>query len=54
MFQTVLTIQMLSQNVFEMSNKLNKIWLKGLNPNISKVGGLIMTKVRRETNSNFQ
>jgi len=30
----------LSWNMFEMSNKLNKILLKGLNPNICKVGGL--------------
>jgi len=35
----VLTTQMLSGKMFETLNKLNKIWLKGLNPNISKVGG---------------
>ena len=28
--------QILSWNMFEMSNKLNKIWLKGQNPSISK------------------
>ena len=30
----------LSWNTFETSNKLNKILLKWLNPNICKVGGL--------------
>jgi len=28
--------QILLSNAFETSNKLNKIWLKGLNPHISK------------------
>jgi len=36
---------MLSWNAFEMLNKLNKIWLKGLNPCSSKVGGLNCAKV---------
>jgi len=39
MDQTV-TTQMLSWNAFEMSNKLNNIWLNGLNSRISKVEGL--------------
>jgi len=33
--------------VFEMSNKLNKIWLKGLTPRISKEGGLNWSKVSK-------
>jgi len=33
--------------VFEISNKLNKIWLKGLNPRISKVGKLNWAKVSK-------
>jgi len=31
--------------VFETSNKLNKIWLKGLNPRIHKDEGLNWSKV---------
>jgi len=31
--------------MFETSNKLNKIWLKGLNSRISKVGHLNWAKV---------
>jgi len=49
----VLTTQMLLGKVFEMSNKLNKIWLKGLNSNISKIGDLIRLKFQRRTNFNF-
>jgi len=32
---------MLSWNVFETLKKLNKMWLKGLNPHNSKVRGLM-------------
>ena len=39
--------QILLWNTFEMSNKLNKIWLKGLNPRISKDGGLNWFKVSK-------
>jgi len=38
-------------NALEMSNKLNKIWLKGLNPRISKDEGLNWSKVSKWTNS---
>jgi len=37
MCETVLTTQMLPIKTFEMSNKFNKFWLKGLNSNISKI-----------------
>jgi len=37
MSQTVLTTQMLPRKIFEISSKFNKIWLKGLNSNISKI-----------------
>jgi len=46
---------MLSQiplwNAFEMSNKLDKIWLKGLNSRISKNERLNWSKVLKWTNS---
>ena len=35
----------------EMSNKPNKIWLKGLNPRIPKDEGLNWSKVSKWTNS---
>ena len=35
------------RNSFEMSNKLNKIWLKGLNSRISKDGRLNWFKVSK-------
>jgi len=45
---------MLSQivlwNALEMSNKFNKIWLKWLNPRISKDKGLNWSKVSKWTN----
>jgi len=34
MCQTMKTIQILSRNTLETSNKLNKIWLKELNSHI--------------------
>jgi len=37
-----------------MSNKLNKIWLKGLNLRISKDEGLNWSKVLKWTNSKIQ
>jgi len=36
LFFVLMLIQILLWNALEMSNKLNKIWLKGLNPRISK------------------
>jgi len=36
MCQTVWTTQIQPWNVYETSNKPNKIWLKGLNPHILK------------------
>jgi len=38
---------------YEISNKPNKIWLKGLNPRISKDKGLNWSKVLKWTNSKF-
>jgi len=38
-------------NTIEMSNKLNKIWLKELNPRISKDEELNWSKVSKLTNS---
>ena len=43
--------QILLWNALKMSNKLNKIWLKGLNSRISKDGGLNWSKVSKWTNS---
>jgi len=43
--------QILLWNALEMSNKLNKIWLKGLNLRISKDEGLNWSKVSKWTNS---
>jgi len=40
------------RNIFEMSNKFNKIRLKGLNPHISKVRKLNWIKVSK--NNQFQ
>jgi len=42
--------QILLWNVLEMSNKLNKIWLKGLNPHISKDERLNWSEVWKLTN----
>ena len=43
--------QILLWNALEMSNKLNKIWLKGLNLRISKNEGLNWSKFSKWTNS---
>jgi len=43
--------QILLWNTIEMSNKINKIWLKWLNPRISKDERLNWTKVSKWTNS---
>jgi len=43
--------QILSWNVLKMSNKRNKIWLKWLNPRISKDEWLNLFKVSKWTNS---
>jgi len=39
--------------VFETSNKINKIWLKKLNPRIYRFEELINSIFLRGTNSNF-
>jgi len=44
---TLMLSQILLWNVLEISNKLNKIWLKGLNPRISKDEGLNWSKVSK-------
>jgi len=51
MCQRVQTTQIQSWNAFETSNKSNKIWLKLLNPRISKDEGLNWSKVSKWTNS---
>ena len=42
--------QTLLWNTFEMSSKVNKIWIKGLNPRILKDEGLNWSKVSKWTN----
>ena len=42
--------QILLWNTLKISNKLNKIWLKRLNPRISKDEGLNWSKVLKWTN----
>jgi len=54
MCQTIYTIQTQSWNAYETSNKSNKIWLKGLNPHISKDEWLNWSKVSKWTNSKIQ
>jgi len=47
---TLVLSQILLWNAFEMSNKPNKIWLKGLNPHILKDEGLNWSKISKWTN----
>jgi len=50
MCQTIYTTQIQFWNMYETSNKPNKIWLKGLNPRILKDEGLNWSKVSKWTN----